>query len=53
MAVECTPPPLTGIRVDTADTLLLKADELGRIELTRRDGVPVIRRDVRAARWWA
>nr|WP_250901535.1 MULTISPECIES: RIO1 family regulatory kinase/ATPase [unclassified Dyella] len=32
---------------------MLKADELGRIELTRRDGVPVIRRDIGGARWWA
>ncbi|MBT2117339.1 serine/threonine protein kinase [Dyella sp. LX-66] len=37
----------------TDDTHLLKADELGRIELTRRDGVPVIRRDIGGARWWA
>jgi RIO-like serine/threonine protein kinase len=53
MTGECTPPPLHGIRVNAIDTTLLKADELGRIELTRRGGVPVIRRDVRAARWWA
>ncbi|QNK03722.1 serine/threonine protein kinase [Dyella telluris] len=33
--------------------MLLKADELGRIELTERDGVRVIRRDIVAARWWA
>ena len=32
---------------------LLKADELGRIELTERAGRTVIRRDVAAARWWA
>jgi len=54
MAGECTPPPLAGSHVDsTDDTHLLKADELGRIELTRRDGVRVIRRDIGAARWWA
>lgn len=39
--------------MDTPSDTLLKADELGRIELTRRDGVAVIRRDVAAARWWA
>lgn len=33
--------------------MLLKADELGRIEMTERDGVRVIRRDIVAARWWA
>lgn len=33
--------------------MLLKADELGRIEMTERGGVRVIRRDVTAARWWA
>ncbi len=32
--------------------MLLKADELGRIEMTERAGVRVIRRDVTAARWW-
>ncbi|NCT69237.1 MAG: serine/threonine protein kinase [Rhodanobacteraceae bacterium] len=32
---------------------MLKADELGRIELAERDGRLVIRRDVAAARWWA
>lgn len=32
---------------------LLKADELGRIELAERAGRTVIRRDVAAARWWA
>ncbi|NII11884.1 serine/threonine protein kinase [Oleiagrimonas sp. C23AA] len=32
---------------------MLKADELGRIECCRRDGVLVIRRDIAAARWWA
>jgi len=54
MAGECTPPPLAGSHVDsTDDTHLLKADELGRIELTRRDGVRVIRRDIGSARWWA
>jgi len=39
--------------VNTSDTILLKADELGRIEIAKRDGVSVIRRDVAAARWWA
>jgi RIO-like serine/threonine protein kinase len=33
--------------------ILLKADELGRIEIVQRNGVPCIRRDIRAARWWA
>ncbi|EIL96237.1 hypothetical protein UU5_07633, partial [Rhodanobacter sp. 115] len=32
---------------------LLKADELGRIEIIERDGVRMIRRDIGAARWWA
>ncbi|MET0331618.1 MAG: RIO1 family regulatory kinase/ATPase [Dyella sp.] len=32
---------------------LLKADELGRIEIVLHDGRRVIRRDVVAARWWA
>ncbi|KRE82935.1 serine/threonine protein kinase [Rhodanobacter sp. Soil772] len=40
-------------RVDAANPILLKADELGRIEIVERDGVRMIRRDVRAARWWA
>lgn len=39
--------------MNTSDTILLKADELGRIEIAKRDGVSVIRRDVAAARWWA
>jgi len=39
--------------VDTSRDILLKADELGRIEMTARGGVRVIRRDVMAARWWA
>lgn len=39
--------------VDTSRDMLLKADELGRIEMTERAGVRVIRRDVTAARWWA
>jgi RIO-like serine/threonine protein kinase len=39
--------------VNATDTTLLKADELGRIEIARRDGRMVIRRDVSAARWWA
>ena len=34
-------------------TRLLKADELGRIEIAEHEGVCVIRRDVTAARWWA
>lgn len=42
-----------GSLVDNPSDTLLKADELGRIELTRRDGVDVIRRDIAAARWWA
>jgi RIO-like serine/threonine protein kinase len=37
----------------SSGTIVLKADELGRIEITERDGVRVIRRDVAAARWWA
>ncbi|RDS82832.1 serine/threonine protein kinase [Dyella monticola] len=32
---------------------VLKADELGRIEIVEREGVRCIRRDIRAARWWA
>ncbi|HEX7816751.1 serine/threonine protein kinase [Dyella sp.] len=36
-----------------SETILLKADELGRIEIAERGGVRVIRRDVAAARWWA
>jgi RIO-like serine/threonine protein kinase len=39
--------------VDAANPILLKTDELGRIEIVERDGVRMIRRDVRAARWWA
>ncbi len=35
------------------DAILLKADELGRIEIVQRGGVRVIRRDIGAARWWA
>ncbi len=42
-----------GRPVDTSRDTLLKADELGRIEMTERGGVPVIRRDIVAARWWA
>lgn len=53
MAGECTRSQLAGRPVNTSDTILLKADELGRIEIAQRDGVPVIRRDVAAARWWA
>jgi RIO-like serine/threonine protein kinase len=33
--------------------ILLKADELGRIEIAEHGGARVIRRDVAAARWWA
>lgn len=44
---------LSGSAVDTAEPILLKADELGRIEIVERDGVPMIRRDIAAARWWA
>lgn len=47
---DCTP---SGSFVDTAYPILLKADELGRIEIVQRDGVMMIRRDVAAARWWA
>lgn len=32
---------------------LLKADELGRIEIVERNGAQCIRRDIRTARWWA
>ena len=39
--------------MDTAEPILLKADELGRIEIVERDGVRMIRRDIAAARWWA
>ena len=39
--------------MDTAEPILLKADELGRIEIVDRDGVRMIRRDIAAARWWA
>ncbi|MHB1057954.1 MAG: protein kinase family protein [Rhodanobacter sp.] len=39
--------------VDTANPIVLKADELGRIDIVERDGVRMIRRDIRAARWWA
>jgi RIO-like serine/threonine protein kinase len=39
--------------VDAAEPILLKADELGRIEIVERDGARVIRRDIAAARWWA
>lgn len=37
----------------TESIILLKADELGRIEHVQRDGVSLIRRDIGAARWWA
>jgi len=42
-----------GDGVDSSRDTLLKCDELGRIQLTERNGVPVICRDVAAARWWA
>lgn len=38
--------------MDTVEAILLKADELGRIEIVERDGVRMIRRDIVAARWW-
>jgi len=37
----------------SSESSLLKADELGRIEIVERDGVRMIRRDIGAARWWA
>ncbi len=39
--------------MNTAEPILLKADELGRIEIVERDGVRMIRRDIAAAHWWA
>src|SRR6185503_3369917 len=39
--------------METVRPILLKADELGRIEIVEREGVRMIRRDVAAARWWA
>ena len=39
--------------MDEPRAILLKADELGRIEMIERGGAPMIRRDVGAARWWA
>jgi RIO-like serine/threonine protein kinase len=44
---------LSGKSVSDVKPTLLKADELGRIEIIERDGVRMIRRDIRAARWWA
>src|SRR5580698_10450432 len=44
---------LPGKCVSDVNPTLLKADELGRIEIIERDGVRMIRRDIRAARWWA
>jgi RIO-like serine/threonine protein kinase len=35
------------------ESRLLKADELGRIELCRHQGERAVRRDITAARWWA
>ena len=43
----------TEVPIRVPKSTLLKADELGRIEITERDGIPMIRRDVAAARWWA
>ena len=45
-------PAPDGMRVSSEPTLL-KADELGRIEIVERDGARMVRRDVGAARWWA
>jgi len=39
--------------VSNLEPTLLKADELGRIEIVERNGVRMIRRDILAARWWA
>ena len=39
--------------MESGSSQLLKADELGRIEIAWRDGRAMIRRDVAAARWWA
>ena len=39
--------------MDNSRDTLLKSDELGRIEMTERNGVRVIRRDITSARWWA
>lgn len=38
--------------MDTAEPILLKADEFGRIEIVERGGVRMIRRDITAAHWW-
>jgi RIO-like serine/threonine protein kinase len=35
------------------ESRVLKADQLGRIELCRHCGEPAVRRDISAARWWA
>jgi len=45
--------PAIRMLVEPGKPTLLKADELGRIELVERDGHIVVRRDVAAARWWA
>src|SRR5579871_4699997 len=45
--------PLLRESVSEPASILLKADELGRIEMVERDGVRVIRRNIAAARWWA
>ena len=39
--------------MNAARNTLLKADELGRIEITECGGRRMIRRDIAAARWWA
>lgn len=44
---------MTDVFVNTPRDTLLKADELGRIEMTECAGLRMIRRDVLAARWWA
>jgi len=43
----------TEVPISVPKPTLLKADELGRIEIVERGGTPMIRRDVAAARWWA
>jgi RIO-like serine/threonine protein kinase len=39
--------------LNATSNTLLKADELGRIEITECGGRRMIRRDIAAARWWA
>jgi RIO-like serine/threonine protein kinase len=48
-----TKTPWKAMIFDKETVTLLKADELGRIELREREGVFVIRRDIASARWWA